>query len=206
MSNDKWASPKAGIVKIIVFAFIIVVFLGFLSFLPLGIYLSGILFIPEWLFFVAVLSFLNKPRDKSYKNQIVEIAYAKLLWHEDNSGHGWQKERVLTYWKVRDIEEYLKSKGQNRIIAVMGSSRSGKSQIVYKLIQSLKEEKKIIFQFKATDNYTKLGYPTLYIHKAVPNVFVSSEAVARAFITAFPISPGMQGIIAERFNFFVQFR
>ena len=197
MAKDEWASPKAGIGKLIVFAFLIALFLFFLSFVPLGLALSGILLIPEWVFFVMILYFFNSPRGNSYDNQIVEISFAKLVWHEDNSGHGWQKERVLTYWKVKDIEDYLKNKGQNRIIAVMGSSRSGKSQLVYKLIQSLKEEKKIIFQFKATDNYTKLGYLTLYIHKAVPNVFVSPEAVARAFITAFPISTSMQGITAS---------
>ena len=197
MANDSEAMPKARAGKLTVFSSLIALFLFFVSFIPLGISLSGILFIPEWVFFFIILYFLNSPHGRSYENQIVEIAYAKLLWHEDNSGHGWQKERILTYWKSRDIEDYLKSKGQNRIIAVMGSSRSGKSQLVYKLIQSLKEEKKIIFQFKATDNYTKLGYPTLYIHKAVPNVFVSPEAVARAFITAFPISTSMQGITAS---------
>lgn len=197
MTNNSEAIPKAGIGKLIVFSFLIALFFFFVSFIPLGITISGILFIPEWVFFIIILYFLNSPHGRSYDNQIVEIAYAKLLWHEDNSGHGWQKERILTYWKSRDIEDYLKSKGQNRIIAVMGSSRSGKSQVVYKLIQTLKEEKKIIFQFKATDNYTKLGYPTLYIHKAVPNVFVSPEAVARAFITAFPISTSMQGITAS---------
>jgi energy-coupling factor transporter transmembrane protein EcfT len=197
MAKDEWASPKAGIGKLIVFAFLIALFLFFLSFVPLGFALSGILFIPEWVFFVMILYFFNDPHGNSYDNQIVEISFAKLVWHEDNSGRGWQKERVLTYWKNKNIEDYLRSKGQNRIIAVMGSSRSGKSQLVYKLIQSLNEEKKIIFQFKATDNYTKLGYPVLYIHKAVPDVFVSPEAIARAFITAFPISTSMQGITAS---------
>ncbi|EQB69324.1 MAG: hypothetical protein AMDU5_GPLC00004G0294 [Thermoplasmatales archaeon Gpl] len=188
---------RAGMWKVIVFALFIAVFLLFISVIPLGVNLSFILFIPEWLFFSVILLFLNKPRGQEYNNEIVEIANAKLTWHENDLGRGWQKDRTEIYWKVRNIEDYLKTKGNNRIIAVMGASRSGKSQLVYKLIQSVKEQKKIIFQFKATDEYTRLGFPVLYVHKAVPNVFVSPEGVARAFITAFPISTSMQGITAS---------
>jgi hypothetical protein len=153
-----------------------------------------------WVVFCIVLGILWRAQfvnPRKIQNEILAIARVKLTWHEDESGRGWQKDREKIYERKMDIDEYLKSKGHNRIIAVMGSSRSGKSQLVYKLIQSLPEEKKIIFMFKATDDYTRLGYPTLYIHKAVPNVFVSPEAVARAFLTAFPISTSMQGITAS---------
>jgi hypothetical protein len=156
--------------------------------------------ITAWIIFCIVLSVLWRAQfvsPQKIQNEILAIADVKLTWHEDESGRGWQKDRETIYEGKMDINEYLERKGHNRIIAVMGASRSGKSQLVYKLIQSLSEEKKIIFMFKATDDYTRLGYPTLYIHKAVPNVFVSPEAVARAFLTAFPISTSMQGITAS---------
>ncbi|MGE9811072.1 ATP-binding protein [Ferroplasma acidiphilum] len=156
--------------------------------------------ITGWIVFCIVLGVLWRVQfvnPQKIQNEILAIADVKLTWHEDESGRGWQKDRETIYEGKMDINEYLERKGHNRIIAVMGASRSGKSQLVYKLIQSLSEEKKIIFMFKATDDYTRLGYPTLYIHKAVPNVFVSPEAVARAFLTAFPISTSMQGITAS---------
>ncbi len=156
--------------------------------------------ITAWIIFCIVLGVLWRVQfvsPQKIQNEILAIADVKLTWHEDESGRGWQKDRETIYEGKMDINEYLERKGHNRIIAVMGASRSGKSQLVYKLIQSLSEEKKIIFMFKATDDYTRLGYPTLYIHKAVPNVFVSPEAVARAFLTAFPISTSMQGITAS---------
>jgi len=157
-------------------------------------------FIAVWWVFVISLwilwraQFVNTHR---IQNEILEVATVKLKWHDEETGRGWQKNREEIYEQRMNIEEYLKTKGNNRIIAVMGASRSGKSQLVYKLIQSLPDQKKIIFQFKATDEYNRLGYPVLYVHKAVPNVFVSSEAVARAFLTAFPISANMQGITAS---------
>ena len=152
-----------------------------------------------WVFVIslAVLWRVQFVNPRKIQNEILTIASVKLTWHEDNTGRGWQKDREEIYEQKMNVEQYLKTKGNNRIIAVMGASRSGKSQLVYKLIQSLPEQKKIIFQFKATDEYTKLGYPVLYVHKAVPNVFISPEAVARAFITAFPISTSMQGITAS---------
>lgn len=42
---------RAGMWKVIVFALFIAVFLLFISVIPLGVNLSFILFIPEWLFF-----------------------------------------------------------------------------------------------------------------------------------------------------------
>ena len=153
-----------------------------------------------WIVFCIVLGVLWRAQfvnPRKIQNEILAIASVKLTWHEDESGRGWQKDREGIYEQIMDINEYLDKKGHNRIIAVMGASRSGKSQLVYKLIQSLREEKKLIFMFKSSDDYTKLGYSTLYIHKAVPNVFVSPEAVARAFLTAFPISMSMQGITAS---------
>ena len=154
----------------------------------------------SWWVFVISLSVLWRVQfvnPRKIQNEILAIASVNLTWHEDKMGRGWQKDREEIYEQKMNIEEYLKTKGNNRIIAVMGASRSGKSQLVYHLIQSLPKQKKIIFQFKATDEYTKLGYPVLYMHKAVPDVFVSPEAVARAFLTAFPISTSMQGITAS---------
>jgi len=152
-----------------------------------------------WIFVIVLWVFwrLQFVSPRKIQNEILEIASVKLIWHEDKTGRGWQKDREEIYEQEMDVEEYLNTKGNNRIIAVMGGSRSGKSQLVYKLIQSLPKQHKIIFQFKASDDYTHLGYPVLYVHKAVPNVFVSPEAVARAFLTAFPISTSMQGITAS---------
>jgi hypothetical protein len=206
MKSNKRPVIKAGMVKIAIAGLLwacIVFFVSTFIFdygLGLGIngeVLAGVLFIPEWAVFSLILWHFNYTPDREYNNEICKVGFAKLIWHEDTSGKGWQKDRQEIYWIPININEYLETKGHNRIIAVMGSSRSGKSQLVYKLIQSMREKKKLIMMFKATDDYTRLGYPTLYIQKAVPDVFVSPEAVARAFLTAFPISTSMQGITAS---------
>ncbi len=187
---------KHGRVAVVSMAGLFSIFVAILL-IPVSLVGAGI---TAWIIFCIVLSVLWRAQfvsPQKIQNEILAIADVKLTWHEDESGRGWQKDRETIYEGKMDINEYLERKGHNRIIAVMGASRSGKSQLVYKLIQSLSEEKKIIFMFKATDDYTRLGYPTLYIHKAVPNVFVSPEAVARAFLTAFPISTSMQGITAS---------
>ncbi|SJK84743.1 P-loop NTPase family protein [Cuniculiplasma divulgatum] len=197
MKSNKRPVVKAGIGKIAVAGLLWTCIVFFVSGFFLGIEIASILFVPEWVGFTLILRHFNYVPDRKLNNEICKVGFAKLIWHEDASGKGWQKDRQGIYWIPVDINEYLETKGHNRIIAVMGSSRSGKSQLVYKLIQSMSEKKKIIFMFKATDDYTRLGYPTLYIQKAVPDVFVSPEAVARAFLTAFPISTSMQGITAS---------
>lgn len=188
---------KAGIGKIIAVSFLFVILIFLVVAFFVGVPNAVYIIFPSWLFIVLLLFKMNGNVSNDLNNKIIIKSLAKLVWHEDDTGRGWAKERRDVYPRIVDINEYLDSKGKNRIIAVMGSSRSGKSQVVYNLIQSLPETKKIIFQFKSTDNYVHLGYPVLYIHKAVPNVFISPEAVARAFLTAFPISMSMQGITAS---------
>ena len=188
---------KHGRLAVVLMAMLFAILLFFLLYHLIPLIADSI--INWWVFVISLVvlwrvQFVN-PR--KIQNEILAIASVKLTWHEDKTGRGWQKDREEIYEQKMNVEDYLKTKGNNRIIAVMGASRSGKSQLVYKLIQSLPEQKKIIFQFKATDEYTKLGYPVLYMHKAVPDVFVSPESVARAFLTAFPISTSMQGITAS---------
>ena len=188
---------KAGIGKIIGVSILFVILLFLIVAFFTGVANAVYIIFPSWILFAVLLAKMNNKVSNDLNNKIVIKSFAKLIWHEDDTGRGWAKERRDVYPRIVDINEYLEGKGENRIIAVMGSSRSGKSQVVYNLIQALPEAKKIIFQFKSTDNYVHLGYPVLYIHKAVPNVFVSPEAVARAFLTAFPISMSMQGITAS---------
>ena len=188
---------KAGIGKIIGVSILFIILLFLIVAFFTGVANAVYIIFPSWILFAVFLAKMNGRVSNDLNNKIIIKSFAKLIWHEDDTGRGWAKERRDVYPRIVDINEYLESKGENRIIAVMGSSRSGKSQVVYNLIQALPEAKKIIFQFKSTDNYVHLGYPVLYIHKAVPNVFISPEAVARAFLTAFPISMSMQGITAS---------
>jgi hypothetical protein len=154
-------------------------------------------------FIIAILVFIygslalvktnTKKVSERVHNEIIITSYAKQVWQDTDNGKGWRNTRIETYPRIVNIDDYLAEKGQNKIIAVMGASRSGKSQLVYWLIQQL-PGKKIIFQLKASDKYTQLGYPTLHIHKAVPNCFKSSKSFVRAFLTAFSISASLHGI------------
>ena len=88
----------------------------------------------SWWVFVISLSVLWRVQfvnPRKIQNEILAIASVNLTWHEDKMGRGWQKDREEIYEQKMNIEEYLKTKGNNRIIAVMGASRACKRQLVY---------------------------------------------------------------------------
>ena len=144
---------------------------------------------------IALLRTNTKKVAEGIKNEIAIVGVSRNVWKDSDAGRGWRNERVNPnpYPRIVDIEKYIAEKGENRFISCTGSSRSGKSILVYWLIQHM-SGKKIIFQLKSTDQYVHLGYPTLYIKKYVPNVFASKVSFVRSFLTAFSISAQLHGI------------
>ena len=193
------ANVKFGAVKIGGTSFLFGVLMG-VVFGFFNLYFGFIAwFVGMWIMAGGLYYYVNR-KWKKWSNTLAVVGSAERITHTEKEDiRRIQEERVE--WKPPqpvDIGKYLARKGQNRIIAVMGKPRSGKSQLLYWLIQNeaFAGQKKIIFQLKATDDYVRLGYPVLYIHKAVPNCFKSAKAFTRAFTTAFAISAGMHGITA----------
>ena len=113
-----------------------------------------------------------------------------------------QEERRATYPRILDLNKYLNSKA-SRNLTIGGLSGSGKSEMVYFIIQHIrnregKEFKKIIFQYKNTDKYSSLGIPTLFLKNYVPNVFEDTNAFAEAWNVAFGVD--IIGITANAIN------
>lgn len=91
-----------------------------------------------------------------------------------------------SYPRYFDLHQILENK-PNKNISVIGMAGSGKTQLTYKIISEMKEYKKVIFQYKNSDRYKELGYPTLKIRQISPDVFEDKEAFSMAWITAFSI-------------------
>lgn len=199
MSDLKPMARKSPALRVIFAFFVAFVLLEITEGITHQIILSIIVFINAWWIFALILLM---PRNDNiagqghFKNHLIITAITEKIYHNGDTGRGWLTERIETYPRIVDLKKYLEQKGANRIIAIMGASRSGKSQLVYWIIQHI-EGKKIIFQLKPTDDYVRLGYPVLYVRNAVPNCFKSAKSFTRAFITTFSISAGMHGITAS---------
>jgi hypothetical protein len=99
-----------------------------------------------------------------------------------------------------NIKNYIEHKA-NRNIFICGTSGQGKSFLTRYLLD-LFPNQKIIFNFKANDEYLKLGYPIVDMSKSLPNPFLKYEAFLNAFLITFPIEN--LGITAEQIPVFVR--
>ncbi len=90
-----------------------------------------------------------------------------------------------------DLKGYIHSKS-NRNVLITGSSGQGKSKLTRHLLNEM-EYQKVIFSFKAGEEYLKMGYRIRDISKTLPDPFANSEAFINAFVVAFPLgSIGIQ--------------
>ncbi|MEM3828535.1 MAG: hypothetical protein QXP36_04910 [Conexivisphaerales archaeon] len=120
--------------------------------------------------------------------------------------HGRSEEQVGTEPQAQlydypipiDFYEYMRSKGSNWNMSIIGMPGSGKTELQYFLISKLQEKYQgiVIFTVKNTDRYTELGIPTLYIKDYSPDVFLDKNAFTESWMSAF--SPDTVGITAQQ--------
>ncbi|MEM3192270.1 MAG: hypothetical protein QW292_09310 [Candidatus Parvarchaeota archaeon] len=106
--------------------------------------------------------------------------------------------QVYDYPIPIDFYEYMKSKGTNWNMAIVGMPGSGKTELQYFLIQKMQEKFQgiVIFTIKNTDRYTELGIPTLFLKDFSPDVFLDKNAFIESWLSAF--SPDSIGITAQQ--------
>jgi energy-coupling factor transporter ATP-binding protein EcfA2 len=97
------------------------------------------------------------------------------------------------YKKAVDFKGYITSRN-NRNMFISGRSGSGKSTLMCHLIGIFESSNRIIFSFKANDDYLKLGIPILRVSDFAANPFSDKEAFVNAFMVTYPMTS--QGIIA----------
>ena len=89
------------------------------------------------------------------------------------------------------LKGYIHGKS-NRNVLITGSSGQGKSKLTRYLLSEMPYQK-LVFSFKAGEEYLKMGYAIRDISKSLPNPFSNAEAFISAFVVAFPIgSIGIQ--------------
>ena len=89
------------------------------------------------------------------------------------------------------LEAYIHGKS-NRNVLITGSSGQGKSKLTRHLLSEMPAQK-LIFSFKAGEEYLKMGYAIRDISKGLPDPFSNAEAFINAFVVAFPMgSIGIQ--------------
>ncbi|MEM3265440.1 MAG: hypothetical protein QXH07_05750, partial [Thermoplasmata archaeon] len=88
--------------------------------------------------------------------------------------------------KRLSLKAYIHTKS-NRNVLITGSSGQGKSKLTRHLLSEMPYQK-LIFSFKAGEEYLKMGYAVRDISKTLPNPFANAEAFVNAFVVAFPMS------------------
>ncbi|EQB65772.1 MAG: hypothetical protein AMDU2_EPLC00008G0004 [Thermoplasmatales archaeon E-plasma] len=187
---------KAGHGKISVFAvgvgFVIFVFLY--AFVLIGIDLIFSIVVIALTF--TILEVKNGKDDVQEENLFCIIGEAKEEDKANAQGKLWREnQRFRTYVRKVNIVDYIQNK-RNTNIALIGGAGSGKTTLTYYIIQQFTERLLIIIQYKNTDRYTELGYPSLKIAEAIPNVFADIKTFIEVFLVAFHIAEGKTGIQA----------
>ena len=89
------------------------------------------------------------------------------------------------------LKAYIHSKSNCNVL-ITGSSGQGKSKLTRHLLSEMPYQK-LIFSFKAGEEYLKMGYAIRDISKTLPDPFANPEAFVNAFVVAFPMgSIGIQ--------------
>jgi hypothetical protein len=205
MAENKAGSPYPSFLKIAGVAGLFSLNAYFWGSPFLGIVLSMVAGV---IIFIIALLLIRRTlkRDTEARNDefaIIGYNYTKEYNDKDDVKR-MQPERVMGFVKKIDISRYLSTKA-NYNATIIGTAGSGKTELTYYFIRHLKRInpdgsevvlKKIIFQYKDSDKYKNLGYPTILLKDNVPNVFEDPDAFVQAWICAFPI--GTIGITAGK--------
>ena len=199
---------KHGGTAVFLMAILISLLFGFLVFNVVGLIYTIIAFFIVFSICMPVLwTFQYSKNFKSIQNgigiveQVVEVQYTK---RDEKSGR--EIMRLDTYLRKVDFQKYLNLKGSNRNIAIAGMARSGKTYLLYWILEQLSVFQteggqtiplhKIVFQVKDSDRFCELGIPSLYLSKVVPNVFLNPNAFLMSWRLAFSLNN--MGITALR--------
>jgi hypothetical protein len=181
----KQPKERLGVLEAILGGFILSVLLSFFLFF----------FIHGWvaLFFIAFFATylaynLYNPKPKQGVSVVMVATPSRRRYSARTLEPYEEKKYKLAEARPRrlDLKRYIHEKS-NRNVLITGSSGQGKSKLTRYLLSQMPYQK-IVFSFKAGDEYLKMGYAVRDISKSLPDPFSNSEAFINAFVVAFPIS------------------
>ncbi|MEM3661746.1 MAG: hypothetical protein QXG73_02880, partial [Candidatus Micrarchaeaceae archaeon] len=170
-----------------VIGFILALIAGFISlpFIRLG---SFYVFVAVFAAYLVYALYVPSPKPgvsavmvATPSRKLVSINAGKVSAYEE------KKYRLgRTKPKRLSLKAYIHTKS-NRNVLITGSSGQGKSKLTRHLLSEMPYQK-LIFSFKAGEEYLKMGYAIRDISKTLPNPFANAEAFVNAFVVAFPMS------------------
>ncbi len=95
--------------------------------------------------------------------------------------------------KVMDFKAYIEDR-KNHNLFIAGSSGTGKTTLMLFLINLFPKSIKVMFSFKARDDYLKIGYPILKVSEHAGDPFRDREAFVQSFCVTYPMNT--QGVTA----------
>ena len=146
-------------------------------------------------FAVAYALFYAGTKYRRVKGRVHQDALAEMKKQYSSTGAILEQKPEIRAVPKRpiDLKRYIET-ATNSNLFITGRSGSGKSTLMCYTIDLFKDSNKIVFSFKANDEYLKLGIPILRIADFAGNPFADKEAFVQAFLVTYPMSS--QGIIA----------
>ena len=189
MNLDKQPKERLGTLEAIVGG---IIFFAVISFF-LFFFVQGWAVLFFFAFLAAYLAYnLYNPKPKPGVSVVMLATPSRKLYTARSEPYEEKKYKLA---KARlnqlDLKGYIHGKS-NRNVLITGSSGQGKSKLTRHLLGEMPYQK-LIFSFKAGEEYLKMGYAIRDISKGLPNPFSNAEAFISAFVVAFPIgSIGIQ--------------
>ncbi|MEM3829263.1 MAG: hypothetical protein QXP36_08645, partial [Conexivisphaerales archaeon] len=170
-------------------------------------YATGLGFLLGFITAISLVVFLRvRERKVKQKKKITGYNVFTMIGKIIEIRHGRSEEQVgvepqaqvYDYPIPIDFNEYMRSKGSNWNMSIIGMPGSGKTELQYFLISKLQEKYQgiVIFTIKNTDRYTELGIPTLHIRDYSPDVFIDTNAFIESWMSAF--APDTMGITSQQ--------
>ena len=181
----KQPKERLGPLEAVVIGFVISAFLSFILLFVIRLYAIVFFFV----FFAAYVAYsLYAPRPGPGVSLVMVATpeRRKVIAQKDEPSIEKKPKLAKTKPKRLDLKSYIHGKS-NRNVLITGSSGQGKSKLTRYLLDQMLYQK-LVFSFKAGEEYLKMGYAIRDISKTLPNPFANAEAFINAFVVAFPIS------------------
>ena len=167
----------------------IVIGLGILSLIVIGItkfWIIGVL----WLVYTIYLTILLIRSNHAERSGAVTASSVRQVNKQIYFANKTPLEKIIERKEVVNkpvgMKNYIENKA-NRNVMIVGTSGQGKSLLTRYLLE-LFDNRKVIFSFKPSDEYLKMGYKIVEASKALPNAFRDIEAFVNAFAITFPMT------------------